>query len=890
MAKITGFFAPEQLNVVSVDGVIGECQECGLYKKCKSPRLEVTGEGQKRILIVGSEPGEKEDQSGIPMSGKSGIFLKDKLKAKGIDFDKDCWKINAVACHAEGGVTKKHIKCCRDRLMKSINDLKPLHIWLLGDTAIGSYFINESYDSTVTLWRALCIPDPDKKAWVVPLYHPAYILKNEKDDHLASTFDRDLSFAIKCSKFTDPPEHMPINKHVTILKNYQDVIRELENVLKIIPSKFAFDYETTGLKPHRTGHKIATISFCYDYDKAFSFPYEYRTHFTADQINHIGDLWIQIMEHPKIKKIACNSKFEDTWTRAIFGIDIANMWWCTAIAAHVLDNRSKFSGLKFQAFIRWGISNYDASVEKYIKATSKDSSFNRIMEAPLNDLLLYGGIDSLLGFRLQEEQEEDIGKVKSFEGARAFFMEGLTTLCDIQENGITMNREYYISQDKILTARIAEMQAALYKFPEAIKFQKYKGRQINFNSNHDLRELFFKVLGLESAKQTSGDNASVDASVLAQLDTPIAKEITRISKLEKIQGTYLAQFLREIEDDEKIHPFFDLLVPVTYRGSSSNPNFQNIPVRDEESKNITRSGIIPSIIEQYVGCADYPDYIGNKLIDWDYGAMEVRIIACYTKDPVLMSYIFDASTDMHRDMAIDLFKFGDLWQTIPKKKAKDIRFEAKNGATFPWFYGSYWRSVARNLFNQVMDMECYEGITVFEHLQAVGIIKNRGRAYEEFEAHIKQCEAKFWHKFKEVKKWQEWAWKSYLEKGYIEQLFGFRCSGWLTRNDVVNYPVQGTAFHCLMWAINRINKEMKRRRMLSKMNGQIHDCCLTDCFPPEQHNLMELSSRIATVEIREELKWLNVPLLIEWEQTEVNKSWATKEETREDYNYGISRM
>jgi DNA polymerase I-like protein with 3'-5' exonuclease and polymerase domains len=262
--------------------------------------------------------------------------------------------------------------------------------------------------------------------------------------------------------------------------------------------------------------------------------------------------------------------------------------------------------------------------------------------------------------------------------------------------------------------------------------------------------------------------------------------------------------------------------------------------------------------------------------------MEVRIIACYTQDPVLMAYIFDDTTDMHRDMAIDIFRFGKQWDNIPGKLGKKIRFEAKNGATFPWFYNSYYRSIARNLFAKCMDMECYEGINVLEHLKSIGIIKSNSKPYDDFEAHIKKVEEKFWNKFKEVKKWQEATMKGYLRNGYIEQKFGFRCGGHLSHNQVVNYPVQGTAFHCLLWAINRINKNMKDMKLQSLLNGQIHDCALFDTNPSEQHKLMEMCQRVATIEIREELNWLNVPLAIEWEEGDVNKSWADKVEWREE--------
>jgi uracil-DNA glycosylase family 4 len=863
MATVKGFFTTDQLNAVGINGPSsGECNECGLANK---PDIKITGEGKKEILVILPYPQVTDDAKNL---------LRNKLKTKGINLDTDCWLTYAICCHPgikptgkDKDVTRKHVQSCQPIINKTISDLKPKFIWLLGDVPVTSYFMDRESNTEITRWRALCIPDIERKAWVTPFYDPAFVLSKEKDEHIKMVFDRDILFAVKCLQRNAVPDKENLSRAVTILKSYDDVVRELKKVLANSPDKFAFDYETTGKKPYRKGHRIASISFCYEKDRAYSFPYQYRDHFTLEQKSSIADLWIQIIEHKKIKRVIQNSKFEDMWTREFFGIE-ADAWWCTMLTSHIQDCRSEFSGLKFQALVRWGIPDYSSHMEKFLKPPSKDTPFNRVMEAPLNDLLLYGGMDSLLTFRLQEEQEYELLPYKDLSRARKFFMDSSITLCDIQENGIPMNREYYLTQDVVLEKRIAEMKESLYKFPEAVKFERIRGRRINFNSSPDLADLFFNILQLPKGKQTAGGNDCTDASVLAKLKTPIANELTVIKKIEKAKGTYLGQFIREIEDDDKLHPFFDILVPTTYRGSSNSPNFQNIPVRDEEVKKITRSGIISSL--------------DNQLIDWDYGAMEVRIIACYSQDPKLMAYIFDESTDMHRDIAIELFNFEKTWKDIPNKLAKKIRFEGKNGATFPWFYGSYYKNIARNIFAKCMAMICYENITVLEHLMAVGVIKHKSKAYEEFEEHVKKVEQRFWHRFKGVKAWQEKSWKDYLAKGYIEQMFGFRCSGYLTRNDVVNWPIQGTAFHCLLWSINEINRRMKDDYMKSLMIGQIHDCCLSDLYPPEKQKLMTMSNLIATKEIREVHKWINVPLLIEWEEAPINASWADKVEVREE--------
>jgi len=863
MAKLRGFFSDEELSSVGINGPnSGECEKCGLSKTCKTPQMGYTGKGEKGILIVAEAPSEADDKAGIPLSGDTGKWFKEKLKIMGIDLERDCWKTNAVGCHA-AKVTKAHVKHCSSRLKRTITELKPKFIWLMGTDAIYSYYHERESVTTAERWRGLRIPDVERQAWVFPLYHPAYVIRMEKDDHFQNTFGRDLSHAIRMSKGNDKPEAMSL-KGAKIIKDFDEVMNVLEKVLNDKPEFFAFDYETTGLKPYRKGHRIASMSFCTNFETSYGIPYQYRNHFNSSQIDQIGDVWAEILTDKAIKKVAHNLKFEDMWSREFFGIDINPMHWCSMNAAHILDNRSEFSGLKYQALIRWGIPDYDSSIEKYLKNESKDTPYNRVMEAPLNDLLLYNSIDSLLTYRLQEEQEEELSDRPKMESARKFFMGGLKTLATLQENGIPLNRKYYEDMNVELEQRINTMKEALHNFPEAQQFLKERRRPINFNSSADLADLFFNVLKLPKGKLTAGGNACVDAEVLASLNTPIAKEKTKISKLEKIKGTYLGQFLREIEDDNKLHPFFDLHTVATYRGSSSSPNFQNIPVRDTEAMNITRGGIVPSF--------------GNQLVDWDYGSMEVRIIACITQDPVLIKYIEDPTSDMHRDQAMDWFAFTkDEWAAIDKKEAKNIRFVAKNSMVFALFYGSYYRSIARGIFPQLKEMKVGE-INIYEHLRRKGVIKSMSTAQEDFENHTKRTEQRFWNRFKAVKAWQEKAFKSYLEKGYIEQMFGFRCHGWLTRNDICNYPVQGTAFHCLIWAITNLEQRMLDERMKSMLIGQIHDCCLGDIHPDEHMSWCNMSKLIATKEIREQHPWIIVPLDIEFERSEIDEPWSKKKE------------
>lgn len=870
-----GFFDDDELNGVEAQETLGSdaCSKCGLSKGCVTPMMGFTGEGRKEILIVAECPSEADDISGAPLEGETGQWFKKKLKALGININRDCWKTNAVACHAAKAKnnlpTKSQVKYCSARLRKTIDELKPKFIWLMGTDAIYSYYHDRIDNITVSRFAGLCIPDIKRQAWVLPMHHPGFALKKEKDAHLQMFYNRQLECVVKCSKSYVIPEEMPID-NVRIIKTFEDVVAVLIKVLEVKPEKFAFDYETTGLKPYRDAHRIASASFCYEYDLAYSFPYQYREHFTQKERTTIADLWHKIMIDPDIKKIAHNSKFEDMWTREFFGVSPVNMYWCTMNAAHILDNRKKFCGLKFQALVRWDIPEYDKSISKYLES-DKGNPFNRVMEAPLNELLLYGGIDALLSFNLYEEQEEEYRKFPKMRAAREFFMEGLESFCDIQENGIPLNRQYYLDQDVDIAKQIVDMEASLHEFPEAQRFLRERGRPINFGSPQEKADLFFDILGLKSIKPTAGGGRSVDAAVMEELDTPLAKEITTISKLKKIHGTYLGQFNREIEEDDKLHPNFDLHTARTFRGSSSNPNFQNIPVREQMAMEITRGGVIPSL--------------GNSLDDFDFSSMEVRIIACYSHDENLIAYVNNPATDMHRDQAKELFGFSDKqWDymySLDKqngtKNCKDIRFVAKNDEVFALFYGSYYGSIVREVFPKLKKM-ITGYCSVFEHLRDVGIIRSLATAESDFERHVKHVEKRFWNRFKGVKAWQEKLFKSYLEKGYIEQFFGFRTGGYLSKNDICNYNIQGTAFHCLVWVINKLIKAMQEREMRSKIIGQIHDCCLGDIVPAEEHNWCHLSNQIATIDIRKEFSWIIVPLEIEFERGVIDEPWSKKEE------------
>jgi hypothetical protein len=140
-----------------------------------------------------------------------------------------------------------------------------------------------------------------------------------------------------------------------------------------------------------------------------------------------------------------------------------------------------------------------------------------------------------------------------------------------------------------------------------------------------------------------------------------------------------------------------------------------------------------------------------------------------------------------------------------------------------------------------------------------------------FEDHIRQVEDRFWNeRFHVYRDWRTMRVKQYKSRGWFDLPTGFVCSGVYSKNQVLNYPIQGAAFHCLLWVLIQAVKEMRRRKMRSRIVGQIHDSAVADVHRAELDDYVELITRLATVEIQKAWKWITVPLAVEVEVGEQN--------------------
>jgi len=432
--------------------------------------------------------------------------------------------------------------------------------------------------------------------------------------------------------------------------------------------------------------------------------------------------------------------------------------------------------------------------------------------------------------------------------------DGALTLAQVEANGIRVDVEYFQRQDQELAERLTDLERVLWRMPEA---REWKGRykeKTNFNSPTQLSTMLFKVWGHKPTKETRRGNAAVDDEALRRVGSKFTETLQTVRKLQKAKNTYIAQMLR-CQTDGYLHPSFNLHLVQTYRSSSDGPNFQNIPVRDPEQGLIIRGGIIPRDRRRVIG-------------EVDFSGIEVRVAACYHKDPTMLTYIKDPTKDMHRDMAAECYLLE------PTQVGKKIRYMGKSGFVFPAFYGSYHAQIAPAMWKGIQEHKLVteDGVPLGEHLRAKGI-----KTLERFTDHIEKVERNFWDdRFPVYARWKREHYAQYLRRGWFDLLTGFRCQGPMRRNEVCNYPVQGAAFHCLLWSLIQLQRWMDEKRLESRIIGQIHDSIILDMAEDEVPQLLRKVKRVMTEEIREHWKWINVPLDVEAELAPPGRPWSEK--------------
>jgi hypothetical protein len=152
------------------------------------------------------------------------------------------------------------------------------------------------------------------------------------------------------------------------------------------------------------------------------------------------------------------------------------------------------------------------------------------------------------------------------------------------------------------------------------------------------------------------------------------------------------------------------------------------------------------------------------------------------------------------------------------------------------------------------------------------------KTYDQFVEHVKVIEEDFWgSRFKQYSYWKDLHYNTYKKYGYFSLKTGFNCSGVMGKNDVINYPVQGAAFHCLLWSLIETDRIMRQEKWDTRILGQIHDSMILDVHPDELKYVGETVHRITCKDLPKAWPWIIVPLEVDAELCPVDMPWTEKE-------------
>jgi DNA polymerase-1 len=349
------------------------------------------------------------------------------------------------------------------------------------------------------------------------------------------------------------------------------------------------------------------------------------------------------------------------------------------------------------------------------------------------------------------------------------------------------------------------------------------GVEFNINSPKQLGEILFDKLGLPVIKKTK-TGYSTSADVLEKLapQHEIVEKILHFRQVGKLYSTYIEGLKKEIGEDGKIHTRFNQTITATGRLSSTEPNLQNIPIREEEGRRI-RQVFVPSEEGWYILAADYSQ-------------VELRVLAHLSEDENLQ-YAFKKGLDIHTQTAMDVFGVSEEEVTpLMRRQAKAVNF----GIVY--------------------------GISDFGLSQNLGITRKEAKAFID----------RYFATYPGVKRYMDSVVEQAKKEGYVTTLLGrrrylpdinsrnFNLRSFAERT-AMNTPIQGTAADIIKHAMVQLDQKMKENKLMSRMLLQVHDELIFE-VPEEELKVMQELVR----KVMEGALPLSVPL-----QVDVNygKNW-----------------
>ena len=568
-----------------------------------------------------------------------------------------------------------------------------------------------------------------------------------------------------------------------------------EIIKKLLTSEiFALDTETTGTDPMDA--ELVGMSFSITENQAFYVPVPAE----REEAIKIVREFEPVFKNEKSLKVGQNIKY-DMLVLQNYGIEVRGKLFDTMVAHYVLQPELRHN-MDYLAEIY--LHYQTIHIEELIGPKGKGQKNMRNLSP--QEVYLYACEDADVTLKLKNILEQELKKNDAEKLFYEIEMPLVPVLVNIESNGVRLDTEALKQSSEHFTTRLQSIEKEIYTLAEG---------EFNIASPKQVGEILFDKLKIvEKAKKTKTGQYVTSEEVLESLRNKhdIIGKILEYRGLKKLLSTYIDALPQLINPQTgRIHTSFNQTVTATGRLSSSNPNLQNIPIRDEDGKEI-RKAFIPDD-----GCSFFSA---------DYSQIELRIMAHLSEDKNMID-AFLSGYDIHAATAAKIYKV-DI-----KEVTADMRRKAKT-ANFGIIYG----------------------ISVFGLAERMNV--DRKEAKELIDGYFET--------YPQVKSYMDKSIQVAREHGYVETIFHRKrflpdinsrnavVRGYAERN-AINAPIQGSAADIIKVAMARIYERFKAEGLKAKMILQVHDE-LNFSVPAKEKEIVEQ----VVIEEMEKAYRMHVPL------------------------------
>ncbi|WP_133622334.1 DNA polymerase I [Erwinia sp. LJJL01] len=567
---------------------------------------------------------------------------------------------------------------------------------------------------------------------------------------------------------------------------------------------FAFDLETDSLDT--LSANIIGLSFATAPGEAAYLPVAHDYLDAPEQLDRqaVLDRLKPLLEDPKALKVGQNLKY-DRGVLDNYGIQLQGIQFDTMLESYALNSVAGRHDMDSLA-ARW-LSHKTVTFEEIAGKGKNQLTFNQIaLEQAAHYAAEDADVTLQLHLKMWPELEKEQGPKNVFEQVE---MPLVPVISRIERNGVLIDQNILAAHSQELGARLAELE---------LKAHELAGEPFNLSSPKQLQTILFEKQGIKPTKKTPGGAPSTSEEVLAELalDYPLPKVILEHRGLSKLKSTYTDKLPLMINPHSgRVHTSYHQTVTATGRLSSSDPNLQNIPVRNDEGRRIRQAFIAPK---------------GSRIVAADYSQIELRIMAHLSQDKGLLT-AFASEQDIHRATAAEVFGVAlDKVSGEQRRSAKAINF----GLIY--------------------------GMSAFGLSRQLNIGAGEAKKYMDL----------YFERYPGVLQYMESTRELAAEKGYVETLDGRRlylpdikASNAMRRKAAeraaINAPMQGTAADIIKRAMIAVDEWLSAQETPQiKMIMQVHDELV---FEVEADLVEAASAKIR--ELMEGSMKLDVPLRVD---------------------------